>query len=50
MKKTITLVLMALTAMVGTADAKTFETTLWEGSSINDAEINIAADPFLPPR
>ncbi len=37
---------MALTAMVGTADAKTFETTLWEGSSINDAEINIAADLF----
>lgn len=42
--KKITLFLMALVAM--TVNAKTFTTTLWEGSSAGGAEINIAASNF----
>jgi hypothetical protein len=42
--KKITLLLMTLMTMV--VNAKTFTTTLWEGSSVGDAEINIAASNF----
>lgn len=45
MKKLI-FTFVALLTMVCGANAKSFTTTLWEGSSADDAEINIAASNF----
>lgn len=46
MKEKLLSMFIALLTMVCGANAKSFTTTLWEGSSADDAEINIAASNF----
>ncbi|MBR6846424.1 MAG: hypothetical protein IKM92_07475 [Bacteroidaceae bacterium] len=46
MKEKLLSMFIALLTMVCGANAKSFTTTLWEGTSENDAEINIEASKF----
>lgn len=46
MKRKLISMFIALLTMVCGANAKSFTTTLWEGTSENDAEINIEASKF----